>query len=166
MRGSCPLCESSGISWSFAWGWMMSQLGTCGSGLAGRQMWVTLQCACYRQPEEEDIDKTFFRHMQEAPRLQALVLMVLFNQPNICWRENTAGHKQPRRSLEYTDDNFLTEVIEEPMREMLCWTPYLQTRKNWLGMWRSAVNIRWQSSGSWEEWARQMTEFQPWTSGK
>ena len=31
-------------------------------------------------------------------------------------RDNTAGHKQSRRFLECIDDNFLLQVIEEPMR--------------------------------------------------
>ncbi|GAB0206807.1 hypothetical protein GRJ2_003146300 [Grus japonensis] len=39
-----------------------------------------------------------------------------FNHPNIRWRDNTAGHKQSRRFLECIDDNFLLQVIEEPMR--------------------------------------------------
>ncbi|GAB0203429.1 hypothetical protein GRJ2_002808500 [Grus japonensis] len=38
------------------------------------------------------------------------------NHPDICWRDNTAGHKQSRRFLECIDDNFLLQVIEEPMR--------------------------------------------------
>ena len=47
---------------------------------------------------------------------QALVLMGDFNHPNICWRDNTAGHKQSRRFLECVDGNFLLQVIEEPAR--------------------------------------------------
>ncbi|GAB0180427.1 hypothetical protein GRJ2_000508000 [Grus japonensis] len=39
-----------------------------------------------------------------------------FNHPDICWRDNTAGHKQSRRYLEYTDNNFLLQVTEEPTR--------------------------------------------------
>ncbi|GAB0205450.1 hypothetical protein GRJ2_003010600 [Grus japonensis] len=39
-----------------------------------------------------------------------------FNHPDICWRGNTAGHKQSRRFLECVDDNFLLQVIEEPTR--------------------------------------------------
>ncbi|GAB0206090.1 hypothetical protein GRJ2_003074600 [Grus japonensis] len=39
-----------------------------------------------------------------------------FNHPGICWRDNTAGHKQSRRFLESADDNFLLQVIEEPRR--------------------------------------------------
>ncbi|GAB0184134.1 hypothetical protein GRJ2_000878700 [Grus japonensis] len=39
-----------------------------------------------------------------------------FNHPNICWRGNTAEHKQSRRFLEGVDDNFLLQVTEEPMR--------------------------------------------------
>ncbi|GAB0183649.1 hypothetical protein GRJ2_000830200 [Grus japonensis] len=39
-----------------------------------------------------------------------------FNHPNICWRDNTSGHKQSRRFLGCIDDNFLLQVIEKPMR--------------------------------------------------
>ncbi|GAB0204721.1 hypothetical protein GRJ2_002937700 [Grus japonensis] len=39
-----------------------------------------------------------------------------FSHPDICWRDSTAGHKQSRRFLEYVDDNFLLQVIEEPTR--------------------------------------------------
>ncbi|GAB0207775.1 macrophage immunometabolism regulator [Grus japonensis] len=34
----------------------------------------------------------------------------------ICWRDNTAECKQSRKFLEHVDDNFLLQVIEEPMR--------------------------------------------------
>ncbi|GAB0182166.1 hypothetical protein GRJ2_000681900 [Grus japonensis] len=39
-----------------------------------------------------------------------------FNHPDICWRDNTAEHKQSRKFLECVDDNFLLQVIEEPTR--------------------------------------------------
>ncbi|GAB0184556.1 hypothetical protein GRJ2_000920900 [Grus japonensis] len=39
-----------------------------------------------------------------------------FDHPSICWRDNTAGHKQSRRFLECVDDNFPLQVIEDPMR--------------------------------------------------
>ncbi|GAB0203621.1 hypothetical protein GRJ2_002827700 [Grus japonensis] len=46
-----------------------------------------------------------------------MVLMGGFsNHPKICWRGNTAGHKQSRRFLECDDDNFVLQVIEEPTR--------------------------------------------------
>jgi len=38
-----------------------------------------------------------------------------FSHPDICWRDNTAGHKQCRRFLECID-NFLLHVREEPTR--------------------------------------------------
>jgi len=47
---------------------------------------------------------------------QALVLIKDFSPLDICWRDNTAGHKQSRRFLDYVDDNFLLQVTEESMR--------------------------------------------------
>ncbi|GAB0204061.1 hypothetical protein GRJ2_002871700 [Grus japonensis] len=41
---------------------------------------------------------------------------ILATYPNICWRDNTTGHKQSRRFLECKDDKFRTPVIEETTR--------------------------------------------------
>ncbi|GAB0207498.1 mitochondrial enolase superfamily member 1 [Grus japonensis] len=38
------------------------------------------------------------------------------NHPDICWKGNTARHAQSRRFLQSIDDNFLTQVVEEPTR--------------------------------------------------
>lgn len=50
---------------------------------------------------------------EEQTHSQALVLMGDFNHPNICWRDNRAGHKQSKRILEDVDHNFLLQVREE-----------------------------------------------------
>jgi len=39
-----------------------------------------------------------------------------FQHPDICWRDNTAGHKPSRKFQEYVDDNFLLQLIEKPTR--------------------------------------------------
>ena len=66
----------------------------------------------YRPPDQKEVDEALYRQLEAASRSQALVL-------NIYWRENTAGHKQFRRFLKSIDDNFLTQVTEEPMRGAL-----------------------------------------------
>ncbi|GAB0208710.1 hypothetical protein GRJ2_003336700 [Grus japonensis] len=66
--------------------------------------------------QEEKADEALYRQIGAASHSQALVLMGDFNHPDICWRDNTAGQKQSRRFLECIDDNFLLQVIEEPMR--------------------------------------------------
>lgn len=45
-----------------------------------------------------------------------LVLLGLFNHPDICWRNNPTGHKHCKRFLEYISDNFLTQNIEQLTR--------------------------------------------------
>ena len=62
------------------------------------------------------MDEAFYRQIGAASRSQALVLMGDSSHPDICWRDNTAGHKQSRRFLECVDDNFLLQVTEEPTR--------------------------------------------------
>ncbi|GAB0203631.1 hypothetical protein GRJ2_002828700 [Grus japonensis] len=72
---------------------------------------------CYRPPDQRDqAHEALYRQTAAASHSQALVLMGDFNHPDICWRDNIAGHKQSRKFLEYVDDNFLFQVIEEPMR--------------------------------------------------
>lgn len=55
-----------------------------------------------------------------------------FNHPDICWKGNTAGHKQSK-FLECTDGNFLTQVIEEPKRGHSLTDLILQTSRSWYG---------------------------------
>ncbi|GAB0210150.1 hypothetical protein GRJ2_003480800 [Grus japonensis] len=72
---------------------------------------------CYRPPDQGDrADEALYRQIGAASRSQALVLMGDFNHPDICWRDNAAERKQSRKFLECVDDNFLLQVIEEPMR--------------------------------------------------
>ncbi|GAB0179229.1 mitochondrial enolase superfamily member 1 [Grus japonensis] len=72
---------------------------------------------CYRPPDQGDrADGALYRQIGAASCSQALVLMGDFNHPDICWRDNTAEHKQSRKFLECVDDNFLLQVIEEPTR--------------------------------------------------
>ncbi|GAB0181373.1 hypothetical protein GRJ2_000602600 [Grus japonensis] len=72
---------------------------------------------CYRPSNQEDrVDEALYRQIGAASCSQALVLMGDFNHPDICYTDNTAGHKQSRRFLECVDDNFLLQVIEEPLR--------------------------------------------------
>ncbi|GAB0182131.1 hypothetical protein GRJ2_000678400 [Grus japonensis] len=77
----------------------------------------TIVGVCYRPPAQEDrVDEAPYRQIGAASCSQALVLMGDFNNPDTCWRGNTAGQKQSRRFLEYIYDNVLLQVIEEPMR--------------------------------------------------
>ncbi|GAB0204516.1 hypothetical protein GRJ2_002917200 [Grus japonensis] len=78
--------------------------------------WDIIVRVCYRPPNQKYwADEALYRQIGAASHSQALVLMGDFNHP-ICWRDNTAGHKQSRRFLECIDDNFLHQVIEEPTR--------------------------------------------------
>ncbi|GAB0179469.1 hypothetical protein GRJ2_000412200 [Grus japonensis] len=72
---------------------------------------------CTRPPDqEEDINEAFYRWLEEALRSQDLVLMRDFDHPDSCCKGNTARHTQSRRFLQSIDDNFLTQVVEEPTR--------------------------------------------------
>ncbi|KAJ7405602.1 hypothetical protein WISP_138627 [Willisornis vidua] len=70
---------------------------------------------CYRPPNQ-DADETAYNWLAEFLQLLALVLVGHFNFPDVCWKYNTAEKKQSRRFLEYVEDNFLTQLINEPTR--------------------------------------------------
>lgn len=60
---------------------------------------------CYRPPDQGDrVGQALYKQMKAATHSQDLVLMGDFNHPLIFWKDNTAGHKQPRRFLEGTDE--------------------------------------------------------------
>ncbi|GAB0187941.1 hypothetical protein GRJ2_001259400 [Grus japonensis] len=87
-----------------------------------------------RPPNQEDqADEALYRQIGAASRSQALVLIGNFNHPDISWRDNTAGHKQPRRFLEQVDDNFLLQVIEEPKRRGAMVDPVLTNKEGLVG---------------------------------
>jgi len=71
----------------------------------------------YRPPDQEEkIDEAFYRQLKVASQSQALILMGDCNHADNCWRDHTARHTQSKRFLQSIDDNFLTQVVEEPTR--------------------------------------------------
>jgi len=72
---------------------------------------------CYMPSDQEEVvDEALYRQTGAASCSQALVVMEDFIHSSVCWRDNTAGHKQSRRFLESVNDNFLLQMVEEPMR--------------------------------------------------
>jgi len=72
---------------------------------------------CYRPLDQEDqVGKALCRQVGAALRSEAMALMGDFSHPDICWQDNIVGHKQSRRFLDCSDDNFPLKVIEECMR--------------------------------------------------
>ena len=66
----------------------------------------------YRLPDQvEHVDEAFYFQLQEASQSQALVLLEVFNHPNICYISSMVSCRQPKRLLEGTEDNFLSQVI-------------------------------------------------------
>lgn len=72
---------------------------------------------CYRTPDQEGpADEALQSQTGAASHSQVLLLSGDFKHPSTCWRDSTAGHRQSRRVLECTDDNFLLQRVEEPAR--------------------------------------------------
>jgi len=87
----------------------------------------TVVCVYYRPPnQEEEVDEAFYRQLKVASWGD-------FNHPDICWEDNTARHMQPRRFLQSTD-NFLMQVVEEPMRRGVLLNLVPTNRDGLLGM--------------------------------
>ncbi|PKU48684.1 glycerol kinase [Limosa lapponica baueri] len=73
---------------------------------------------CYRPPHQSDReDEALYRQIGAALCSHTLVLMGDFNHPDICWKDNTAGHMKSRKFLECVNDNFLLQMIEEPTKK-------------------------------------------------
>lgn len=80
---------------------------------------------CYKLPQqEEQVNEALDRQIEATQHLQTQVLMGNFKHPSICWRSNTAGHKQSRKFLECIEDILLLKVIENTMRRTSA-LPYL-----------------------------------------
>ena len=72
---------------------------------------------CYRPPnQDEKVDKTLYRQLGEISRSLPIVPMGDLNFPNIYWIYNTADRKQSQRFPECVGDNFLTQLVKEPVR--------------------------------------------------
>ncbi|GAB0206625.1 mitochondrial enolase superfamily member 1 [Grus japonensis] len=72
----------------------------------------------YRPPSQDDItDELFFKELREASRSTALVLMGDFNLPDVNWEHHTADTSRSRSFLKHLNDNFLVQVLKEPMRK-------------------------------------------------
>ena len=86
-----------------------------------------------------------------------------FNHPDICWKSNTARQTESRRFLQSIDDNFLTQVVEEPTRRGVLLDLVLTNKERVVGdmkaggLWAAlaAVTMRCWSSGSCVEGAGQ-----------
>lgn len=72
--------------------------------------------ACYRQSDQEE-DRLPVPQRMEDLLSQALTLMEDFNHTSICWRINTAEHKQSRRVLVCIPVNFLMQAVKKSSRE-------------------------------------------------
>lgn len=64
----------------------------------------------------EPVDEVFYLKLQEALQSQTLVLLGDFNYPDICQKSSMASYRQSRALLECTDCNFLSRVIDGPIR--------------------------------------------------
>lgn len=65
---------------------------------------------CYKPPSQEDgVDEIFYR--QSGAHLQTLLLVGDFSH-----RDNMAGREESPKFLESANDNFLTQVTEEPTK--------------------------------------------------
>lgn len=80
---------------------------------------------CSRPPDQ---DEALYRQVGVASYSQALVIMGDFKHPNICWWDNTAGHKQSRRFLESIDSSLFLQGIEEPLKKAGLPAPTYQQR--------------------------------------
>lgn len=76
-------------------------------------LWVETKAWVTLPNQAEQVDKGFYRQLETALCLQALLLMGSFHHPGSCWVTNTAPCNQPRRLRESTEDNSPMKAAEE-----------------------------------------------------
>jgi len=68
----------------------------------------------YRPPDqEEEVYEALYRQLKVVSQSQALILV------DTCWKNNALRHSQSNRYLQGIEDNFLVQVVEEPMRRIV-----------------------------------------------
>ncbi|XP_065440587.1 mitoferrin-1 isoform X1 [Chrysemys picta bellii] len=71
----------------------------------------------YRPPNQvEEVDEAFFKQLTKSSKAQDLVVMGDFNYPDICWENNTVGHRLSNKFLDCIADNFLFQKVEKATR--------------------------------------------------
>ncbi|KAJ7403117.1 hypothetical protein BTVI_80475 [Pitangus sulphuratus] len=97
--------------------------------------WTQFHIHCvYRPPDqEEELDEVFYRELETASKSQELVLVGDFNYPDICRRSNTVKHKQSKRFLKSTDDNVLSQMMEDSTRNGVLLDLILTNREGVVG---------------------------------
>ncbi|XP_064328592.1 germ cell-less protein-like 1 [Phalacrocorax carbo] len=71
----------------------------------------------FMPPDEKEVNESFYSQLEVPSQLQALVLVGDFNPRDICLKSKMARHTPSRRLLQSIEDNFLTQVLEEPTRQ-------------------------------------------------
>lgn len=74
----------------------------------GVKPWEVSAADCLMRTSTNDWKKPHF--------CEPCLLMGSFNNPNIFWKNNASEHKQYRRFLECSDDNFWAQLIGDLMR--------------------------------------------------
>lgn len=93
-----------------------------------------MRICCVLPNQEDQADEALCIWIGMASCSQALVMKGEFNHLDICWRDDTAGHKHSRRFLKCVDINFLLQVIEEPMRRTAMLELFPTSKKRLWGM--------------------------------
>jgi len=160
-EGELPFMGERGWSArSSAWGWMRSQLRACGLGLerTGQGDFIVGIICCTPPDQEEEMDEALYRQIGAASCSQALVVMEDFIHSSVCWRDNTAGHKQSRRFLESIDNSLFLQMTEDTVRKGALLDFLLSNKEGLVG----DVNVKGGLGGSEHE----MVEFRSLRAGK
>ena len=72
---------------------------------------------CYRTPNEDGSANDMFYKQLEVSWSLALCLIGTFNFPDVCWKYTTAKNKLCWRFLQCVEDNFLRQMVRQPVRE-------------------------------------------------
>ncbi|KAJ7407017.1 hypothetical protein WISP_129178 [Willisornis vidua] len=80
------------------------------------------------------MDEALYGQLEVAPKSRTLDLAGDFSYPDICWRKNKTKHKRSLRFMESTDDDFLSQIVEDRMKNGVLLNLMLSNREGLIGV--------------------------------
>lgn len=91
---------------------------------------------CYRQPnKDKEADEAFYKQQTEVIQSLSHVLVGDFNLPDLCHKYSAAQRKKSRRYLDFVGENFLAQLVREPVSGSDLLDPLITNTENLWEVW-------------------------------
>lgn len=91
---------------------------------------------CYRPPnKDKEADEAFYKQQAEVIQSLSHVLVGDFNLPDLCRKYSAAQRKKSRRYLDFVGENFLAQLVREPVSGSDLLDPLITNTENLWEVW-------------------------------